>query len=476
MTRLPDTVGAPALRRIALAVALGLLAGCAYFNGVYNAREAERSAEKQQRRGRESEATGSYAVAAAKAESVLTRFPRSRWTDDALLIAGRGLAYSDQCPRAIERLEAFLALPDRKREDRDEASVALGSCYVRAGRIGEAFSLLEPRVTHKDRRLAMTAALWAGRAAIVIGDGPRAARMFAIVGSESADWELAQAAIAAGRWAVAESLYAARAARGDYRPDVLVAITELWQSGNVAAVDSILERYYRSRLAARDKATLLLRGADLMIASNQDDRARAVLLRARRLATDTILHKEASARLTMLALRPLASMLDVTNLIARSRESARGAQIFLRLERALEMVTFLEREPDQSGASLFIAAEVARDSLRAPRLAETFLRRVVETPGGATLAPKSLLALADLRPDSAAAFHQRLRETYPGTPWAEMLDGGDPGESAAWSTAERLLRVRFENAARVMADSLRARTAARAPAPPQGVVAPVPTP
>ena len=452
-----------------------LVAGCAYFNGVYNAREAQRSAEKQQRRGREGEAAGSYAIAAAKAESVLTRFPKSRWSDDALLIAGRGLAYSDQCSRAIERLEAFLALANQDRTDRDEASVALGSCYVRAGRIGEAFSLLEPRVTHRDRRLAMTAALWAGRAAIVIGDAARAARMFAIVGSESADWELAQAALTAGRWAVAESLYAARAARGDYRPDALVALNELWQSGNTAAVDTILERYYRSRLAARDKAGLLLRGADLMIAANQDDRARTVLLRARRLATDTVLHKEASARLTLLALKPLGSILDVTNLIARSRESARGAAIYQRLERALEMVRLLESAPDQSGASLFIAAEVARDSLRAPRLAETLLRRIVETPGGATLAPKSLLALAALRPDSAAAFHQRLRDTYPDTPWAQMLDGVDHGESAAWTTTERLLRIRYDNAVRALADSARARTATNAP-PPQGVVPPVPTP
>ena len=463
-------------RRLGVAGAIVLLAGCAYFNGVYNAREAERSADKQRRRGKEADAAASYAVSAAKAESVLARFPRSRWADDALLIAGRGLAYSDQCSRAIERLEAWLALPGQKAEDRDEASVALGSCYVRAGRIGEALELLEPRAAHRDRGLARTAALWAGRAAIVIGDAARASRMFAIVGSESADWELAQAALAAGNWPIAESLYAARAQRGDFRPEVLTVIDELWQGGRTAGVDTILERYYRSRLAARDKAALLLRAADLMIAGGQDERARGTLLRARRLATDTILHKEATARLTLLALRPVGSLLDVTNLIARARDAARGAPLFQRLERGLELVTHLEREPDQSGASLFIAAEIARDTLRAPKLAETLYRRIVETPGGATLAPKALLALAALRPDSAAAFHQRLKDSYPGTPWAEMLDGGDPGNSPAWATAERLLRVRFENAARVLADSLRARTAASTPAPPPGTAPPVQTP
>jgi len=57
-----------------------------------------------------------------------------------------------------------------------------------------------------------------------------------------------------------------------------------------------------------------------------------------------------------------------------------------------------------------------------------------------------------------------------------MLEGADPGESGAWATVERLLRLRYENALRVMADSLRARTAASAPVPLPGVAAPVPTP
>ena len=67
------------------ALALGaLLGGCAYFNGVYNAREAERAANRLLRAGREGEASGSFATAAAKAETVLARHPKSRWRDDAL--------------------------------------------------------------------------------------------------------------------------------------------------------------------------------------------------------------------------------------------------------------------------------------------------------------------------------------------------------------------------------------------------------
>jgi len=52
-----------------------LLASCAYFNGIYNAKEAARRAEKQLRAGKDGEAAASFASAAIKAETVLARYP-----------------------------------------------------------------------------------------------------------------------------------------------------------------------------------------------------------------------------------------------------------------------------------------------------------------------------------------------------------------------------------------------------------------
>ena len=54
---------------------LVFLGACAYFNGIYNAKEALEEGERELRQGREAQAAGSFAVASAKAESVLARYP-----------------------------------------------------------------------------------------------------------------------------------------------------------------------------------------------------------------------------------------------------------------------------------------------------------------------------------------------------------------------------------------------------------------
>ena len=61
-----------------LAVA-GIGVGCAYYNGVYNARRADRAAERAMLAGDDSAATRNFALAAAAAETVLARYPRSRY-------------------------------------------------------------------------------------------------------------------------------------------------------------------------------------------------------------------------------------------------------------------------------------------------------------------------------------------------------------------------------------------------------------
>ena len=70
-------------------LALGLLAGCAYYNGLYNANRLVKAAEKAEREGRVGEARSFWAQAAVKAESVVARYPESKYRDDALLLRGR---------------------------------------------------------------------------------------------------------------------------------------------------------------------------------------------------------------------------------------------------------------------------------------------------------------------------------------------------------------------------------------------------
>src|SRR5438105_1022790 len=86
--RLGDLATVP----IAAAIAV-LSSSCAYYNGMYNARHFARQAETSERLGRASEAAERWRLAEIHAESVVTRHPRSRWVDDAMLIRARALIH-----------------------------------------------------------------------------------------------------------------------------------------------------------------------------------------------------------------------------------------------------------------------------------------------------------------------------------------------------------------------------------------------
>lgn len=430
------------------------LASCAYFNGIYNAHEAARHAEKHLRAGREAEATAAFMSAAVKAETVLARYPRSRWSTEALYVAGISEAMIDQCPQAVDRLERFLSRK-ASADQRERASVALASCYVRQGKYSRALGMLEPALGSKNREVRERAALWAARSAIAMGDNARATSLLSTVDVGATQWELAAASMQRGDFARAESLYILRAARADFREELLTVMRELWAEGRRDQVLTIVARYEPTRLRSAHKAKIYLAAAELLTNANDDSAARALLLKTRRLSTDSLLDREASARLTLLSLAPLRSLLDVRNAIASSRESARGIPLQRRLEDNLLLVSLLERGQDPSGAALFLAGEVARDSLRARALAGSLFLRAADPSLGAFIPPKALLAAAALDPDSAEVYHRQLRTRFPASPYLMMLEGGDPAESPVLVETDRLLRQWWDSAAKYLADTLR---------------------
>ncbi len=440
------------LRRLAPLI---LLASCAYFNGIYNAKEASRRAEKQLRAGKDGEAAASYASAAIKAETVLARYPKSRWSSEALYVAGVGEAMSDQCPLAIGRLERFLAR-DVDRQKREHAVVALASCHVRQGKYSRALTMLEP-VLRSDQKLAASrATLWAARAAIGMGDNERANSLLAAVDVGATQWELAIASMQRGDVARAESLFTMRAQRGDYREELLPALRELWAQGRGDQVLAIVNRYEASRLRSSLKARLYLTVADLLTDAQSDSAARTFLLRTKRLSTDTLLDKEASARLTLLSLRDRAALVDVASAITGSANAARGTSMQRRFEENVLLISLLQGKADPSGSALFLAGEVARDSLRARALAASLFLRAASPRLGAAIGAKALLAAAAIMPDSAERFHERLRAEHPRSPYLVLLQGGDPGDSPLLLETDRLLRAWWDSAARTLADTLRA--------------------
>jgi thioredoxin-like negative regulator of GroEL len=436
-------------RRRLLAL-LALLPGCVYLNGIYNARQADEGADRMRRRGRDAQAAELYARAATKAESVLARHPTSDWRPEALYLAGRGWALSGDCARALPRLDEFLARPAGGARRATRARLARGMCLVRTGRSAAARPLLDSLRAAPDAEIIAESAVWAARAAFALGDSAGAREALRAAPLDDAQWELARVALAGGRLAAAESLLALRASRGDYRPEALDAIERLWRAGRGDGARRLVMRYDRAAIPPDARARLHLTMAELMLAAGVTDDARVHLEQARRAARDSSAVGLATARLTELAIRALPSIVDVEGTIARAADAAVGGAPMRRLRDNVLLVRMLSTRPDTTGASLFLAAEVARDSLGARALAHALFRGVVARHADSPVAPKALVAAAAVAPDSASAYFARVRALYPASHHAHAGNGG----SRRVDPADALLRSAWEAGTASFADSV----------------------
>lgn len=461
-------------RLVAALLLASISGGCAYYNGVYNARAAARRGDRALAAGRDSSAAASFALSAQKAETVLVRYPHSRWVAEARYLAARGLAYAGLCDRAVPRLRAYLDAGARDSAHTERAALALATCLARSGAAVDALALLDPLTRSRDELVARQARLWGGRLAVALGRGDDARRYLAGVDAAVAERELARDALEREDYAAAESLLVRRAVRGDYDDAVPGAVRALWRAGRGDGARRVVERYDGSRAPVAAKTTLHLALADLLADAGQDSLARAQLLRARRLAPDSLAERAVQARLTRLALHDVSSLDDADALVRRSSQAGAGDPMQQRLERGILLARLLSVGADTIGAGAFLAAEIARDSLRAPALARALFARVPAEWPRSPLAPRALLAAAALAPDSAAAYRDRVRRFYAGSPEVLTLDGGDAATAPGYARTDSLLLDTWSAASRALADTLARRSPVAAAAPPAGGTSPVP--
>jgi len=128
-------------------------------------------------------------------------------------------------------------------------------------------------------------------------------------------------------------------------------------------------------------------------------------------------------------------------------------------------VRVLDREEPETGAGRFLAAEVARDSLRAIRLAQALF---VGLPPASSLAPKAWLAAGALSRDSAAAYAAEARRRWPKSPYVLAIDGKDSSDSLSIAEPEAALRSAWAHAIVLYGDSLGAHRAETVRATPSG--------
>lgn len=450
--------------RLALVAPLVLIAGCAYYNGIYNARSAARSGDRLARRGESDAAARSYALAAATAESVLVRYPRSRWRPDALYFAGRGAALAGQCATATPRLTEFLTTAQGAAERRARASIALAACRLRERQPAAAYVLVSPFTASRDRAIVTEASLWAARASMALGDMSSAARHLRNVDRATAEWELTRAWLARGEFARAESLLGERAARGDLREELYPALDSLWSAGRIRQVHGLVMQFADARASSSGMARLHLAIARKQFDAGNDSLAALHLAAARRLPGDSLVRQDVAAYGAEVALRAAPSFADAERVLSDAQAAARGSARFARLQRAVRLIKLFERRVDYTGAALFLAAELARDSLRAPRLAHALYKRVEAAAPDSPLAPKALLAAGVVHPDSAPAYRQRVLARYAASPFALMLTDSTRSDPAAFGATDTLLRHRWQEVIAVLPDSVRGSAAVTIPA------------
>lgn len=420
-------------------------AGCAYYNGVYNARRADRAAERALLAGDDSAATRNFALAAAAAETVLARYPRSRWAPEALFLAGRGLAFTGSCGAALSRLDAYQGRT-RDRSERDRASLASGQCLTAGGRFSEAVTVLAPLLGARERELAVPAARLSARAYLALGDDASAARVLAGVDAGGAEWLLARDALGVGRAARVESLLTRRIAAGDVREELPDMLRRLWSGGDSAVALRLAVDVAGSRAPSLQKARVRLAVGELLSGAGRDVEAYDVLTAVPKLASDSALVGRARDLLAQLSLARATTLQEVSDQLKRSRSPTDGS----RLAAAVILARLLEREDPETGAGRFLAGEVARDSLRAMRLARVFF---VSVPGESPLAPKGWLAAGALAGDSAGYYASEARRRWPASPYVLAIDGKDSADSMSIVVPEAALRAAWAHGIVLYADS-----------------------
>ncbi len=448
--RFPNRWRKAALRSVALA-ALLLSPSCAYFNSMYNANRLFGDAEKARSRGDTPAAETAYRGAIEKANRSLTKHPKSRWTDDALILIARSHFALHDYANARQSFETLLSNTNNAGV-RSTAEIQLGVIATETGADEVALERLTRALDKPAAPSGIVALGFLSRARLRAraGHNPEAAADLASARKHGGNGLSAEIALLES--AVALAAADSGAARRAFQSLLHDRRAEVW-SDSVRASARVLARtfsttYARSvlltaedgawRAAPRDSmllfaAELSLQGGDTTGAINAAERLAA------RGAGTTADHARVRAATWRLA---AASSLDELERVravllpALSNEAARA------LVHDLRTLDVLVERSSRTGQPLllFAAAELARDQLHAPQVAGRLFLTYADVAKQTVWTPKALLAALELvPPDSAAAIRERL-ERFPDNPYVSALSGtGDPEAFAG--AEERLSRV-----------------------------------
>ena len=435
-------------RRIVALCAILVLTGCTYFNSMYNARRLAGEATKADQKGRAFEANRLWGLAGIKAESVIVQHPKSKYMPEAMAIRATAFERAGDCASAIPLAQhALTTATDAKVLDR--ASLALGRCYDKLGDQGAATAAFARLLTSTQATLRSEALYRHGRA---LRSQSRFDEAMAEL-SESRDpramGERAAALLGLGRieagLVVVDSLLV--------RPDSLAPwsdILTLYAGADPGGASGLVSRLAQDTRFPVDSRVRWLVEDGQRLADYAPGQAQARFEEAMTLGGKSAGARDARAASVRLEVSRVASPTELAAVIAHLadlNEGATAGQVISRLLVAARLVAVAADSQTvsrpQGDLRLFVGAEVARDSLEAFQLAGWLLSDLVTLWPESPYAPKALISLAMLSPDSADIYRGELEDRYANSPYLAVTRGADPPayqrlEDSLWVFAQSM--------------------------------------
>jgi hypothetical protein len=408
----------------ALAAALPGTA-CVYYNAMWSAEHFAHQARSLEAHDRTAEAGNYWTEAEAKAESVVARHPKSGWVDDALTLEGESLVRMGNCSGAALPLGRVLARSSDSTL-RERATLLTAECALAAGNPVTAAAQLGPLTSSRDGARRSRAAYLMGRAALSRGDASGAVVWLARSRQPDAPRALARALFAADRAGEAERLLDSLA-RGKIQEQQWAPLldTVAQRAGNAAASRTLARILTHVRLGEGARGRLLLADGARWFIAGELDSAAARFTAVAALVPDSV--EGVRARVLLLRVRgaradslpDVAAVRGDLNHLSQSA-AASLAQSEVRAFDDVLRAVLVERD---SEATEFRAAEYARDSLRAPRLAGRLFVAFARGHDASLFAPKALVAALPYSGAGRDSILGALDSTYGASPYTLALRG-----------------------------------------------------
>ncbi|MDF3053973.1 MAG: hypothetical protein K0S19_2078 [Geminicoccaceae bacterium] len=236
----------------------------------------------------------------------------------------------------------------------------------------------------------------------------------------------------AGRLPAAMALADSLIIRGDTAQPWDSLVTSLAQQ-NVQSASQLVDRLRRLPGRHADTRARWLLEDGLRLADIDTARASARFREAIAVGGTGDAAGRASLQLVQLNLRSAASPQELSSSISTLRELSkkyRGAASELQLLSGTAAGVLAAWDSTAAGSAqgdlrLFLAAETARDSLKAPRLAEVIFLRIVNEWPDSPYAPKAVLAAQQLNPTWADSARALLETRYVYSPYLARIRGED---------------------------------------------------